>query len=354
MNKRVVAILFGGVSSEHEVSRMSATSVLKNIDREAFDPVLVGITKDGRWLRYTGPVEQIVTGEWEQHPDNRPCILSPDRSVHGLVLFGDQGAETVRLDAVFPVMHGRNAEDGSMQGLCELSGVPYVGPGVTASALCMDKEYTHIVLAASGVPTTDWVCVHRDAVPSLLDLEVKIAVKLGGFPVFVKPCNAGSSVGVSKVRSSDELEAAMALAFENDEKLLIERTLVGKEVEVAVIGNDTPEASTHAGEIVPPDGLYDYSSKYLDDTAGLYLPARISDEATELLRSTAVKAYRALGCQGLSRVDFFLQEDGSCVLNEINTLPGFTNISMYPKLMMDAGLSYPALITRLIDLAMSR
>ena len=213
MNKRVVAILFGGVSSEHEVSRMSATSVLKNIDREAFDPVMVGITKDGRWLRYTGPVEQIVTGEWEQHPDNRPCILSPDRSVHGLVLFGDQGAETVRLDAVFPVMHGRNAEDGSMQGLCELSGVPYVGPGVTASALCMDKEYTHIVLAASGVPTTDWVCVHRDAVPSLLDLEVKIAVKLGGFPVFVKPCNAGSSVGVSKVRSSDELEAAMALAF---------------------------------------------------------------------------------------------------------------------------------------------
>ena len=178
MNKRVVAILFGGVSSEHEVSRMSATSVLKNIDREAFDPVMVGITKDGRWLRYTGPVEQIVTGEWEQHPDNRPCILSPDRSVHGLVLFGDQGAETVRLDAVFPVMHGRNAEDGSMQGLCELSGVPYVGPGVTASALCMDKEYTHIVLAASGVPTTDWVCVHRDAVPSLLDLEVKIAVKL--------------------------------------------------------------------------------------------------------------------------------------------------------------------------------
>ena len=345
MNKRVVAILFGGVSSEHEVSRMSATSVLKNIDREAFDPVMVGITKDGRWLRYTGPVEQIVTGEWEQHPDNRPCILSPDRSVHGLVLFGDQGAETVRLDAVFPVMHGRNAEDGSMQGLCELSGVPYVGPGVTASALCMDKEYTHIVLAASGVPTTDWVCVHRDAVPSLLDLEVKIAVKLGGFPVFVKPCNAGSSVGVSKVQSSDELEAAMALAFENDDKLLIERTL---------IGNDTPEASTHAGEIVPPDGLYDYSSKYLDDTAGLYLPARISDEATELLRSTAVKAYRALGCQGLSRVDFFLQEDGSCVLNEINTLPGFTNISMYPKLMMDAGLSYPALITRLIDLAMSR
>ena len=160
--------------------------------------------------------------------------------------------------------------------------------------------------------------------------------------------------GVSKVKTSDDLEEAMMLAFQHDQKILIERAMVGKEVEVAVMGNDSPEASVHVGEIVPKLEFYDYNSKYYDDTADLYLPARISDEATELLRSTAVKAYRALGCQGLSRVDFFLQEDGSCVLNEINTLPGFTNISMYPKLMMDAGLSYPALITRLIDLAMSR
>lgn len=238
-----------------------------------------------------------------------------------------------------------------MQGLCDLAGIPCVGPGVCSSAICMDKEYTHIVLDAAGIKTSDWFCVRKGEVPSLLDLEVKIAVKLGGFPVFVKPCNAGSSVGVSKVKTSDDLEEAMMLAFQYDQKILIERAMVGKEVEVAVMGNDSPEASVHVGEIVPKLEFYDYNSKYYDDTADLYLPARISDEETQLIRQTAVKAFKALGCRGLARVDFFLLPDGSCVLNEPNTLPGFTKISMYPKLFIDSGLSYPEIIDRLITLA---
>ena len=207
------------------------------------------------------------------------------------------------------------------------------------------------VLDAAGIKTSDWFCVRKGEVPSLLDLEVKIAVKLGGFPVFVKPCNAGSSVGVSKVKTSDDLEEAMMLAFQHDQKILIERAMVGKEVEVAVMGNDSPEASVHVGEIVPKLEFYDYNSKYYDDTADLYLPARISDEETQLIRQTAVKAFKALGCRGLARVDFFLLPDGSCVLNEPNTLPGFTKISMYPKLFIDSGLSYPEIIDRLITLA---
>lgn len=351
MEKRTIGILFGGASSEHDVSLMSATSVLENIDREKYDVIMVGITRDGRWMRYTGDVKKLIDHSWEEDSDNLPAFLSPDRSVHGLVTVRDGQMEITRLDAVFPVMHGRFAEDGSMQGLCDLAGIPCVGPGVCSSAICMDKEYTHIVLDAAGIKTSDWFCVRKGEVPSLLDLEVKIAVKLGGFPVFVKPCNAGSSVGVSKVKTSDDLEEAMMLAFQHDQKILIERAMVGKEVEVAVMGNDSPEASVHVGEIVPKLEFYDYNSKYYDDTADLYLPARISDEETQLIRQTAVKAFKALGCRGLARVDFFLLPDGSCVLNEPNTLPGFTKISMYPKLFIDSGLSYPEIIDRLITLA---
>ena len=351
MEKRTVGILFGGANSEHEVSLMSSTSVLNNIDRDKYDVVMVGITRDGRWFRYTGPVEQIKDSSWEQHPDNLPAFLSPDRGVHGLITLRDGQAETTRLDAVFPVMHGRFAEDGSMQGLLDLAGIPFVGPGVCASALCMDKEYAHIVLEAAGIKTSDWFCVHKDALPPLVDLEVKIAVKLGGFPVFVKPCNAGSSVGVSKVKDSAQLEEAMQLAFQHDSKLLIERAIVGKEVEVAVLGNGQPIASDHLGEIVPKLEFYDYNSKYYDDTADLYIPARVTDEETQLIRETALRAFQALGCKGLSRIDFFLLPDGSCILNELNTLPGFTHISMYPKLFIDSGLSYAGLIDRLITLA---
>ena len=351
MEKRTVGILFGGVSSEHDVSLMSSTSVLENIDRDRYNVIMVGITRDGRWLRYNGSIDKLTDHSWEQDPGNLPAFLSPDREIHGLITLRDGAPEITRLDAVFPVMHGRFAEDGTLQGLCDLAGIPCVGPGVCASAICMDKEYTHIVLDAAGIRTSDWFCVRRSEQPSLLDLEVKIAVKLGGFPVFVKPCNAGSSVGVSKVKSSDELEEAMALAFRHDSKLLIERAISGREVEVGVMGNDAPEASVHVGEIVPKLEFYDYNSKYYDDTADLYLPARISDEETQLIRQTAVKAFKALGCQGLSRVDFFLLPDGSCILNELNTLPGFTKISMYPKLFIDSGISYPDIIDRLITLA---
>lgn len=351
MQKKTVAILFGGSNSEHEVSLMSATSVLTYIDRERFEVVMLGITKSGRWMQYSGPIEDIVTGAWESHPQNRDAIISPDRTVHGMLTFDGSEVIKTHIDVAFPVMHGRFAEDGTMQGLFELAGIPCVGPATASSAICMDKEFTHIVLDAAGIKGAKWVAIKKSAGFSLADIEAKIAFKLGGFPVFVKPANAGSSVGVTKVKSSDTLQAALDCAFEHDTKIIIEGAVVGREVEVAVMGNDSPVASTHLGEIVPQLEFYDYNSKYYDDTAKLYLPARVTPEETELVRETALRAYRALGCKGLTRMDFFLLEDGSCILNEPNTIPGFTHISMYPKLFIDSGLSYSELIDRLLDYA---
>lgn len=353
MKKQTVAILFGGTNSEHEVSLMSASSVLTYIDTSRYDVVMLGITKAGRWLRYFGPVEDIRSGSWEQHPDNLPALISPDRTVHGLLTFhGDGTVSATHLDVVFPVMHGRYAEDGSIQGLMDLAGIPCVGPGVASSAVCMDKELTHIVLDAAGIPTAKWFALRKNAGFTLADVEAKIAMKLGGFPVFVKPANAGSSVGVSKVKSSVQLQEALELAFSHDSKLLIEGAVVGREVEVAVMGNHQPTVSPHLGEIVPKLEFYDYNSKYLDDTAELILPAQVTEEEAQRIRSTALRAYRALGCRGLARVDFFLLPDGSCVLNEPNTLPGFTHISMYPKLFIDAGMTYPQIIDQLLHCAM--
>lgn len=346
MKKQTALILFGGVSNEHEVSLRSATSVIDHIDRDRFTPVLMGITRDGRWLlcRDTDS-KRVIDGSWEQHAD--PAILSPDRSAGGVISFANEAPQTIAVDVVIPMLHGQNCEDGAIQGLLELSGIPYVGCRVTASALTFDKVYTHIVAEQFGVPMARWqmVCLEEDQQA----IKKRIAQTVG-FPCFVKPVNSGSSVGCSRADDEQSLEKALSLAFREDRRALVEELIVAQEVECAVCGNLDPVAPT-TGEIVTPDGFYDYDTKYKTDTARLYIPANIPAQSDARIRELAVKIFTALDCRGLSRVDFFVRADGSVLFNEINTLPGFTSISMYPKMMIASGMSYGELITRLIELA---
>lgn len=355
MNKRTVAVVFGGVSSEHEVSRLTAASILENIDRGQWEVLLVGITKAGKWFLCPGglPAEAVADGRWEEDPALAPVVLSPDRGHHGLLLREGEGWRQVPVDVLFPALHGKNGEDGSVQGLAQLAGIPCVGCGVAASAVCMDKALTKIILTAAGIPNARWLCAAKED----RDDRALAAAVTGelGWPVFVKPARAGSSVGVSRAEDPAGLTAALDTAFREDRKVILEEAIRGAEVECAVLGNAgsiTP--SRHLGEIVPKRGLYDYEGKYLDGSTDLYIPARIPEDQAETIRQAAVRAYRALGCEGLARVDFFALEDGGYILNEVNTLPGFTSISMYPKLMTASGMSYPELLTRLIRLALER
>ena len=356
MNKSAklsLAVIFGGVSSEHEVSRMSVTSILENLSNERYEVHMVGITKEGRWLLYTGPVEDILSGAWEQGPVT-PAFLSPDPSVHGLVALRDGKAETIHVDVIFPALHGKNGEDGTIQGLFQLSGIPYVGCDTESSAICMDKAVTHSLLSSADIEQAHYLWFYADRFDAAPDtIKNKIQARLD-FPVFVKPSNAGSSVGVSKVERFEDLDQAIRKAAREDKKVVVEEGITGQEVEVAVLGNRDCDASI-VGEIGASAQFYDYDDKYVNGSSKLYIPARIPQEVSEKIRQTAVRAYRLLGCSGLARVDFFVTAgDNRVILNEINTLPGFTSISMYPKLWMAMGLSYGELLDKLIELALQR
>lgn len=354
MSKSNIAVIFGGCSSEHEVSRLSATSVINNIPKDKYEITLLGITKGGRWYLYTGPVEDIANGDWEHNSANRSAFLSPDKGVGGVVVNGANGFETIHIDAVFPVLHGKNGEDGTIQGIFQLSGIPFVGCGTLASAVCMDKAVTHTLLAAVDIPQAHYLWFYADNYKTGTDkIKRKIQARLG-YPIFVKPANAGSSVGVSKVHCEEELDAAVAKAAHEDSKIVVEENIDGQEVECAVLGNAHPDASV-VGEIAPSADFYDYDDKYTNGTSQLYIPAHLSEETSEKIRLTAKRAYCLLGCSGLARVDFFVRKsDGAVILNELNTLPGFTAISMYPKLWDACGVSYPELLDKLIQLAFER
>ena len=352
-SKLSLAVIFGGVSSEHEVSRMSATSILENLSPEQYDVHMVGITKKGQWLLYTGEVKDILSGAWEQGPV-APAFLSPDPTVHGLVVLRDGKAETLRLDVIFPALHGKNGEDGTIQGLFQLSQIPYVGCDTESSAICMDKAVTHTLLSAADIEQAHYLWFYADRFDAAPDtIKKKIKARLD-FPVFVKPANAGSSVGVSKVERYEDLDKAIRKAAREDKKVIVEEGIRGQEVECAVLGNRDAQASI-VGEIGASAQFYDYDDKYVNGTSQLYIPARLDEEVAEKIRRTAVRAYRLLGCSGLTRVDFFVTEgDHRVVLNELNTLPGFTSISMYPKLWMAMGLTYGELLDKLIDLAFQK
>lgn len=353
MCKKTVAIIFGSISSEYEVSLRSATSVLENIPRDQYEVIMLGVTKDGRWLEYTGTIELILSDQWQQSGCITPAIISPDRSAGGMTRFTANGVEHVKIDVIFPVLHGEHSEDGTIQGLFEMAGIPYVGSGVLASSTCMDKEVTHILLEAAGIRTAPYKALTRP-MTAQFDETAQILEQNLGYPMFVKPANTGSSVGVSKARDKEELRVALDDAFRYDRKVLVETAIVGDEVECAVLGNYGDSIASVVGEIVPHHEFYDYEGKYLDDSTDLYIPARIPAATSDAIRDTARRAFAAMGCTGLARVDFFATRDGGVVLNEINTLPGFTSISMYPKLFAATGMPYPALIDRLLKLALSQ
>ncbi|MDD2955279.1 MAG: D-alanine--D-alanine ligase [Oscillospiraceae bacterium] len=352
MSKQNLAVIFGGASSEYEVSLVSASSVIANVPADLYDMILIGITRDGRWFHYTGPVEQIADGTWLEKGPAVPAVISPDRSHKGILELSGSSFRVLPVDAAFAVLHGKNGEDGTIQGLFELAGIPYVGCGVAASAICMDKTIAHTLLDQAGIPTARWMRVDASSLSSFDEVERALAARLG-YPMFVKPANAGSSVGVSKARDRSALRAALELASQHDSKIVVEEAIVGREVECAVMGNDQPFASV-LGEIVPCNEFYDYEAKYQDDSTELYVPARLSEKESAMVRELALAAYKALGCSGMCRIDFFVREDGSVILIEPNTIPGFTSISMYPKLMQASGVSYSQLIDRLVRLAMDR
>lgn len=354
-NTLCVVLLFGGMSSEHEVSRVSVGNFVSNIDRTKYEVLTVGITKEGRWLYTEASAAQMADGSWEDLPGNMPCVISPDRADHGMILFTPFGqVEKLHVDVVIPVLHGLWGEDGTVQGLLELAGIPYVGCGVLASAACMDKAVANALFEANGIPHTKWLAANRWEVETDPDgvcdgVEAKL-----GWPVFVKPANAGSSVGISKASSREELKQAIALALENDRKIVFEAFVDGQEVECAVIGSD-PAVVTRPGEILAGDEFYTYDDKYKNGVSQTVIPAHLPEEKLDEVKTYAALAYTALGCEGLARCDFFVERGtGRVLINEINTFPGFTSISMYPKLMEHAGLPVPALIDRLIALALER
>ena len=350
MAKIRVAVLFGGVSSEHDVSLISASNVISSIPKEKYEVICIGITRKGRWLYFPGDVSEIASGAWERNPDCTAAIISPDPIHKGIITIENGETYIKRIDVVFPVLHGRNGEDGRLQGLLEMAKLPFVGCGTLSSAICMDKSMTHTVLDYNGIRTARWTAIYQRDISHMDEKCAEAGEKLG-FPVFVKPANAGSSVGVNKANNLEELKEAVQIAFSHDCKVIVEEFIKGKELEVAVFGHDAPFAS-YVGEIEPAADFYDYDDKYVNGSSRLYIPARISEEQSDAIRSIAVKAYQVLCCKGLSRVDFFLTEDGTIYLNEINTLPGFTNISMYPKLMEHLGMTQSYLVDKLIEQAM--
>ena len=353
--KMCVVLLFGGMSSEHEVSRVSVGNFVNNIDREKYEVLTVGITKEGRWLYTEATAAQMADGSWEELAGNMACVISPDRADHGMILFTPEGhVEKVHVDVVIPVLHGLWGEDGTVQGLLELAGIPYVGCGVLASAVCMDKAVANALFEANGVPHTRWLAADRWEIESDLEGVCEGVEKKLGWPVFVKPANAGSSVGISKVSSRDELKKAIDLALENDRKVVFEAFVDGQEVECAVIGSD-PAVATRPGEILAGAEFYTYDDKYKNGVSQTVIPAHLPEAKLDEVKTYAAMAYTALNCEGLARCDFFVEHGtGRVLINEINTFPGFTSISMYPKLMEHEGLPVPALIDRLIALALER
>ena len=344
MTRPTIAILFGGCSEEHDVSVKSAVQVAAHLDRDRYEPVFVGITRAGAWLRCDEP-----RPDW-QEGECRPAVLSPDRSTHGLLVSdGAGGFEPVHVDVVVPVLHGRFGEDGTVQGLLDLAGIPYVGCGLAASAICMDKSLAYVVARSAGIATPEFrVLVEQDDAPD----------EALGFPVFVKPARSGSSFGVTRVDHPDQLGAAIDEARRFDSKVLLERAVAGTEVGCAVLGPSDEPFVGEVDQITLRHGIFrihqEDDPEHGSENAVVTVPAELSDGDRARVRDTAIAIYAALGCEGLARVDMFLCDDGQVVLNEVNTLPGFTSYSRYPRMMAASGVTGPELIDRLIDAAMER
>jgi D-alanine-D-alanine ligase len=360
--KLKVGVIFGGRSGEHEVSLVSANSIIKALNPDKYEVIPVGITRQGSWMVGIKPENML---EYSKTPA-KGCLafagtssgkasLNCDPANKGLMLLDrPKTEESIKLDVLFPIIHGTYGEDGTLQGMLELADLPYVGCGVMASALGMDKTMSKRLFQSAGINIAPYMEVLRSAWRKNPEKIAEEIEKNLGYPCFVKPVNSGSSVGISKVKSRAQLSEAMNLAAKYDRKVLIESHINGREIEVSVLGNDDPVASV-PGEIVPCNEFYDYTAKYVDDRSELKIPADLSAELQLEIRNQAIRAYRALDCAGMARVDFFLERGTNrIIINEINTIPGFTSISMYPKLWEATGISYPQLVDKLVELAIER
>ena len=346
-----VGILFGGKSAEHEVSLQSAKNIADAIDKTKYEVLLIAIDKAGHWLLPNQAEFLLNTSDPKAIAlntlGNESVALVPQSS--GAVTSLSNSGTLPKVDVVFPILHGPFGEDGTVQGLLKLAGVPFVGASVLGSAVGMDKDVMKRLLRDAGLPIVKFKVLRQGEVVDFAAISVEL-----GTPLFIKPANLGSSVGVSKAKNKQEFEEAVAHAFEFDTKIIVEEFIAGRELECAVLGNQNPDASG-VGEIIPHHEFYSYDAKYIDeDGASLIIPADIPTEATERLRSLATLVFKTLSCEGLARVDFFYTKEGTLFVNEINTMPGFTNVSMYPRLWGAAGISYTDLISRLIDLALER
>jgi D-alanine--(R)-lactate ligase len=342
MDRLKVGVIFGGSGEEHPISVKSAREVAKHLDADKYEPFYIGITKSGAWKLCDGP-----DAEWE-NGTARPAVLSPDRSIPGLLVLDQGRYETVSLDLVLPVLHGKFGEDGAIQGLLELSGIPYAGCDVQSSALCMDKSLAYIVARSAGIATPNFWTVTWDE-----DIDADQLT----YPVFVKPARSGSSFGVTKVSRREELQSAVQTARQFDSKVVIEEAVVGSEVGCAIHGNDLDLFAGEVDQIALSDGFFrihqEREPERGSDNATVIVPANISADSRSLVQETAKAIYRALGCSGLSRVDMFLTEDGQVVLNEVNTLPGMTSYSRYPRMMAAAGLPFADVIDRIVSLTLT-
>ena len=348
--KETIAVLFGGQSSEHVVSCMSAANVIDQIDKDKYDLLLIGITEEGEWI-LTPSVEEIRNDTWRGGRTH--AVLSPDATRKCVIISEGDATKEVRVDVVFPVLHGLRGEDGTVQGLLELARIPYVGCGVLASAVSMDKLYTKLIVDSLGIRQADYVPVRRSQLQDMDSVIASVENKLS-YPVFVKPSNAGSSRGVTRADNREELISGLKEAADNDRRILVEEMIVGREIECGVFGDGASTKASGVGEILAAAEFYDFDAKYYNAESKTVVDPELPDGATERVREAAVKIFNAVDGYGLSRVDFFVKADGTVVFNEINTLPGFTAISMYPMLWEARGVNKRQLIDDLIDHAFRR
>lgn len=354
MKKIKLAVIFGGKSSEYPVSLHSSASLLRQLHKERYDIVTIGISKQGDWYLYQGSIDDLEHDHWLNHPQNQPIGMVCSKQHHGFViLHDDKPCEPLDVDCVFPVLHGKNGEDGTLQGMLELMQIPYVGCDHMSSSICMDKEMTHIVCEHAGVPCAPYMAVYERDCHDERALFDQACEQLQ-LPFFIKACNAGSSFGVHKVHNYAEFQAALKDAFYHDGKgkVIFEATIEGFEIGCAVMGNHDLFVGS-VDEIETAQELFDYEGKYEMKDSAIHCPARISPALFEKAQAMAKQAYRAMNCKGMTRVDMFVTKDEQIIFNELNTIPGFTATSRYPTMMKEAGISFPDLIDRLIDLAMA-
>lgn len=350
--KRNVAILFGGCSPEYGVSLESASAVIRNLNRTEYTSVLIGITKSGDWFYYTGPVEAIQDDTWHREEYCMPAVISPNQSAKELLVFDETEVRHIPLDVALPVLHGKNGEDGTVQGVITLAGIPLAGCGILASALCMDKDRAHRMARLAGVCVPESMVLYAHQRENMEE-QAKEFSTIVGFPIFVKPVKAGSSYGITKVNSVEEMYAAIKLAFQYDDEVILEENIDGFEVGCAVCGRD--ELLTgEVDEIELSQGFFDFTEKYTLKTSAIHVPARIREEKADEIKTAAKRIYRVLGCSGFARVDMFLTPSGQIVFNEVNTIPGFTEHSRYPGMMKAAGISFQEILDRILENALMK